>query len=64
MGDRNGAERACIDGVDLTAVPGIGERLREGLIRDGAAAVTGIAPLAAWKQSWVIRELMAGWQEE
>jgi putative nucleotidyltransferase with HDIG domain len=29
-----------------------------------AAAVTGISPLAAWNRSWVIRELMAGWQEQ
>jgi hypothetical protein len=26
--------------------------------------VTGIAPLVAWRRSWVVRELMAGWQEE
>jgi putative nucleotidyltransferase with HDIG domain len=34
------------------------------LVTVDAAAVTGISPLAAWKASWVIRELMAGWQEE
>jgi poly(A) polymerase/tRNA nucleotidyltransferase (CCA-adding enzyme) len=32
-------------------------------IVDGAA-VTGISPRAAWRQSWVVRELMAGWQEQ
>jgi len=26
--------------------------------------VTGISPLAAWKGSWVLRELMRGWQEQ
>jgi poly(A) polymerase/tRNA nucleotidyltransferase (CCA-adding enzyme) len=29
-----------------------------------AAAVTGMAPLAAWRRNAVVRELMAGWQEE
>jgi hypothetical protein len=34
------------------------------LVTVDAAAVTGISPLAAWRQSWVLRELMEGWQEE
>jgi UTP:GlnB (protein PII) uridylyltransferase len=34
------------------------------LVTADAAAVTGISPLAAWRQSWVLRELMAGWQEQ
>ena len=29
-----------------------------------AAAVTGTSPLTAWRGSWVVRELMAGWQEQ
>jgi putative nucleotidyltransferase with HDIG domain len=29
-----------------------------------AAAVTGISPAQAWRRSWVVRQLMAGWQEE
>jgi len=29
-----------------------------------AAAVTGISPFAAWRQGRVVRELMAGWQEQ
>jgi len=34
------------------------------LVTADAAAVTGISPLAAWKGSWVLRELMRGWQEQ
>jgi len=34
------------------------------LVTVDAAAVTGISPLAAWKQSRVVRDLMAGWQEQ
>ena len=33
------------------------------VVADGAA-VTGISPLLAWRRSWVVRELMAGWQDE
>ena len=29
-----------------------------------AAAVTGISPAQAWRRSWVVRDLMAGWQEQ
>jgi len=29
-----------------------------------AAAVTGVSPLDAWRGSWVVRDLMAGWQEQ
>ena len=28
------------------------------------AAVTGAAPLTAWRRSWVVRDLMAGWPEQ
>jgi poly(A) polymerase len=34
------------------------------LVTVDAAAVTGITPFAAWRQSWAVRELMAGWQEQ
>ena len=29
-----------------------------------AAAVTGVSPLSAWRRSWVVRDLMAGWPEQ
>jgi poly(A) polymerase len=29
-----------------------------------AAAVTGVSPLAVWRRSHLVRELMAGWREE
>jgi poly(A) polymerase len=34
------------------------------LVLVDAAAVTGISPLAVWRESWVVRELMEGWQEQ
>ena len=34
------------------------------LVIADSAAVTGITPLVAWRRSWVVRDLMAGWQEE
>jgi poly(A) polymerase/tRNA nucleotidyltransferase (CCA-adding enzyme) len=34
------------------------------LVTVDAAAVTGITPFAAWRQSWAVRELMAGWPEQ
>jgi len=34
------------------------------LVLADAAAVTGVAPLTAWRRSWVVRELMGGWQEQ
>jgi putative nucleotidyltransferase with HDIG domain len=34
------------------------------LVIADAAAVTGISPSLAWRRSWVVRELMAGWSEE
>jgi hypothetical protein len=34
------------------------------LVTADAAAVTGISPFAAWRQGWVVRDLMAGWQEQ
>ncbi|MBM3219564.1 MAG: HDIG domain-containing protein [Candidatus Rokubacteria bacterium] len=34
------------------------------LVTADAAAVTGISPFVAWKRGWVVRELMAGWQEQ
>jgi putative nucleotidyltransferase with HDIG domain len=29
-----------------------------------AAAVTGVSPSTAWRRSWVVRDLMAGWRQE
>jgi hypothetical protein len=34
------------------------------LVLADAAAVTGISPFAVWRGSSVVRELMAGWQEQ
>jgi putative nucleotidyltransferase with HDIG domain len=34
------------------------------LVLADAAAVTGISPMTAWRRSWVVRELMGGWQDE
>src|SRR5262249_9051937 len=34
------------------------------LVLVDAAAVTGASPLLAWRRSWVVRELMAGWPEQ
>jgi poly(A) polymerase len=34
------------------------------LVLVDAAAVTGISPFAVWRGSWIVRELMAGWQEQ
>jgi putative nucleotidyltransferase with HDIG domain len=34
------------------------------LVTADAAAVTGISPFVAWRHGWVVRELMAGWQEQ
>src|SRR5205085_12567411 len=34
------------------------------LVTADAAAVTGVSPFATWRQGWVVRALMAGWQEQ
>jgi putative nucleotidyltransferase with HDIG domain len=34
------------------------------LVTADAAAVTGVSPFAAWRRGWVVRDLMAGWQEQ